>query len=153
MKKTPPTHVDVRNANNNPEDFDRKRNKLFNFPFINKKEWLGVPVLGDDILAIPNSEHFEVEQQEVKNSCGMCAAKMVVNKIFKDNEISVRVSEQDIIRSLLLPKIPLLQNMIGMAPSQLESGIQELLDEHNIDYTTKIRHFLSYLQIKKYLAN
>lgn len=153
MRKTPFKDIVLSHTNTPMENFDRKRNKLFNFPFINKKEWLDVPVLGDDICAIPNLEHFEIEQQETKDSCGMCVAKMVVNKIFKDNQIHKKVSEQDIIKSLLLPKIPLIQKMIGITPGQLERGIQEMLDEYTVEYTTQIAHFLSYSQIKNELSH
>jgi len=101
--------------------FDDQSNKLFNFPFLNKKEWLDIPALDNEIFSIPDLEHFEIAQQENKDSCGLCAAKMVVNTIYKDNNIHKRVSEADSIKSLLFPKFSLIKKAIGITPSQMKT--------------------------------
>ena len=45
MRKTPHKYMHLNNENTPLENFDREKNKLFDFPFLNKKEWLDIPVL------------------------------------------------------------------------------------------------------------
>ena len=105
MRKTPSTQLHVENTDNNLKDFDHQRNKLFNFPFLNKKEWLDIPVLEDKVMTIPEINDFQIDQQKTKDSCGICSAKMVVNTLLKQYNINKDVDEEDILRHAFLPKL------------------------------------------------
>jgi hypothetical protein len=69
MRKTPPTHPHIKNSNDSFEEFDSQKNKLFNFPFLQKEEWLNTPDLWNAIVSVPDSENFEIDKQENKDSC------------------------------------------------------------------------------------
>jgi hypothetical protein len=83
----------------------------------------------------------------------LCAGKMVINTLLKNQWINKKINEEDVIKSLLLPKIPLLKKTIGITPKQLASWLQHLLAENNLKYTTEIRHFMSYPQIRYAVQN
>jgi hypothetical protein len=84
MRKTPLTSIHIRNSNDNFEEFDSQKNKLFNFPFLQKEEWLNMPDIMGAVASVPDSENFEIAKQENKDSCGLCAGKMVINTLLKN---------------------------------------------------------------------
>lgn len=105
------------------------------------------PVVKKQYIALPDIEHFDIEQQSTIDTCGLCAAEMVMNTILNQK----KVTEDDIIKSQITPNIPLFKKTVGIFPSQLQFGIQEVIDQYALPYTATLRHLLSYREIKNIL--
>ena len=124
MRKTPDTQEHQEKFKSKVQGFKEQLYNLFTFPFLSKKKWQNVPLLGNETVSLPDSEHFTIEQQETKDSCGRCVAKMVVDDIFKKNHIQKSIDEKDVVKDLLLPKLSLMKKIIGITPKQMKAGIQ-----------------------------
>ncbi len=105
MRKAPRSPERLGNSQNKLNHFKERLYKLFTFPVLSKKKWLNVPLLGKETLSVPNAEHFEIEQQETKDSCGRCTAKMIMDTLLKDNHIPKHIDEKDIVKDLIVPKL------------------------------------------------
>ena len=151
MRKAPRLHEDLKKSQNKLSEFDLQRNKLFHFPFLNKKEWLHVPVVGKEIISIPQIENFEVSKQDNKDSCGLCVGKMVINNILKNSWKETQISENSIIKKSPISKLWLMKKYVGITPWQLQKVIQEILDKHHLPYTALEKHFITYTEIKNLL--
>jgi len=121
MKKSPDSHEQLGNSKNKLNHFKERLYKLFTFPVLVKKRRQNVPLLGKEVLSVPNAEHFEIEQQETKDSCGRCTAKMIVDTLLRDNHISKHIDEKDIVKDLIVPKLFFIKKTLGITPNQLKS--------------------------------
>lgn len=121
MKKSPDSHEQLGNSKNKLQNFKERLYRLFTFPVLCKKKRLDIPLLGKESLSVPNAEHFEIEQQETKDSCGRCTAKMIMDTLLKDNHISKHIDEKDIVKDLIVPKLFFVKKTLGITPGQLKS--------------------------------
>jgi len=144
MKKA--SHLDeiLKSSQNDINEFDSQKNKLFNFPFLEKKERLDMPKLSKEYISIPDMKHFDIEKQETPDTCGLCSAEMVVNTLLKGK----KVDEGDVIKTQITPNLEIFKKTVGIFPSQLQFGIQDLIGEYKLPYTVTCKHFMSYDEIK-----
>lgn len=153
MRKTPNIQEQQEKSKSKIKGFKEQLYKLFTFPALSKKKWQNIPPLGNETVSVSDIEKFPIEQQESKDSCGRCAARMVVEDIFKENNIHKHIEEKDIVKDLIVPKLPFMKRLFGITPKQLASWIQNILDENKLNYTAETKYFVSYPQIKQYLKN
>ena len=153
MRKSSDIQKHPEKSKNRLKGFKERLYRLFTFPVLSKKKWLDIPLLGKETLSVPNAEHFEIEQQETKDSCGRCTAKMIVDTLLRDNHISKHIDEKDIVKDLIVPKLFFIKKTLGITPNQLKSWMQALLDENKLAYTAETKYFVSYPQIKQRLRN
>ena len=120
-------------------------------PVFNKKEWLALPNIKHEKVILPALKNFVIEQQETKDSCGLCSGKMVLNAIIKQNKGNEKIQEKNISDKIFLSQIEVIKEYIGVTPGQLEIAIQEIISEHALPYTAIQKTMLSYEDMKAFV--
>ncbi|MFA7717878.1 MAG: hypothetical protein WC875_04135 [Candidatus Absconditabacterales bacterium] len=111
-----------------------------------------LPLSGHKIISLPEMKDFMIYKQNNEDSCGLCTGKMVINAILKKSGIKKSINENDIIKEMILPRVELFKEYIGITPGELQTALQETLSEHKLPYTALEKQLISYPEIKDFLT-